>query len=152
MFVGGRLRNPLNGSYGHWAKHARWARDWRERTHLAIFEAVAAGPEAVFRAAQRMDPKAPKRVTFAALVPSRFDDDNLAACCKPLRDALKDAGLIHHDGPQSGHAFVYKQKAARGAGAVHGVRIGISLLPTLEGHDEPRETYRSTDVIATRDE
>ncbi|MGH7535342.1 MAG: hypothetical protein ACREMG_07140, partial [Gemmatimonadales bacterium] len=85
VFVPGPLTNPMNGSHGHWAKHARWVKDWRERTHLHLF--LALGPP---RGRDLLcDPATSKRVRFLARTHNAWDDDGLRAGLKPVRDALK---------------------------------------------------------------
>ncbi len=129
IFVPGKLTNPLNGSQGGWQKHARWAQQWRERTWLVIFEALATMRDVeAFRRARQTGASEPKRIAFHALVPSRFDDDNLRACLKPCRDALKDAGVVDDDRDRAGHAFVYTQEARRRAGTVYGVEIRVAVM------------------------
>ncbi len=117
VFVPGPLRNPMNGSHGHWSKHARWARQWRERTHLAVLEA------GVSWAGLRENQE--KRVTFLLHTHNRVDSDALGPMVKPCRDALIDVGLIRDDGPNSGNVFEYAQKIDR---ARRGVRITIEAL------------------------
>jgi len=123
VFVPGPLVNPMNGSHGHWAKHARWARTWRERAYLALFRDfmerrhLGSGP-------RMADGRVPKRITFLAQTGARWDDDNLRAGMKPIRDALKDAGIIHDDGPASGHTFCYEQIVNR---KERGVQITVEL-------------------------
>lgn len=99
IFIPGRLRNPLNGSWGGWRKHARLAKEWRERTAQYIF---------ADRQHWVIVPRAPKTVTFTAHVGAGWDDDNLPAAIKPIRDALVGT-VIHSDAPDSGHTFVYRQ-------------------------------------------
>jgi hypothetical protein len=48
--------------------------------------------------------------------------DGLRAGMKPMRDALKDAGLIDDDKPSAGHQFVYGQRIYR---ANRGVKITV---------------------------
>jgi hypothetical protein len=121
VFVPGHLRNPLNGSWGGWRKHARLAKDWRERTAQRVFLAT-------YRVGAALGtPRTPKRVTFTACVGRRWDTDNLPAAIKPLRDALVDARVIHDDGPDAGHEFVYAQQLVRKFGAARGVGIVVEL-------------------------
>lgn len=114
VFVPGPLYNPLNGPHGHWAQRAWWVRNVRTRTHGALLHAQALG---------RCSPAAPKRIEFLAQTGGTWDDDNLRAGLKPVRDALQDAGIIHSDAPRSGHVFVYAQVIDR---AHRGVRITIT--------------------------
>ncbi len=116
VFVPGHLRNPLNGSWGGWQKHARLAKDWRERTAQWIFFATDKGACAP---ATR-----PKMVTFTAHVGAGWDDDNLPAAIKPIRDALVDSGIVHSDAPDSGHHFTYRQIVDR---KHRGVEISVEM-------------------------
>jgi hypothetical protein len=122
VFVPGPLRNPMNGSHGHWSKHARWAREWRERTHAQLWVVVLQG----WPLPEEMATWKPKRITFMAHTARRWDDDNLRAGMKPMRDALKDAGLIDDDGPKSGHEFIYQQVIDRHH---RGVEITVEPRP-----------------------
>jgi hypothetical protein len=117
VFVPGRLRNPLNGSWGGWRKHARLARDWRERTAQRIFLAGSGRMTPAFLTAK-------KRVIFTAHVGRLWDSDNLPAALKPVRDGVAQHCCGGDDGPRSGHVFEYRQ-------AVHqerGVAIHVEVL------------------------
>lgn len=124
VFVSGKPRNPMNGSHEHWAKRARWAKGWRERTGMALMP---------HRSTTRLHawpwkPETAKRVTFVVYAAARFDDDNLRAVVKPCRDALTSCALLDDDRPSAGHTFLYAQaKPTRTAGAVHGIAITIAL-------------------------
>lgn len=104
FFLPWKLTNQLNGSHGHWAPRAKDRKRLREASHVL---------------ARRMtrpltaEASRPKRITFELRTWNPWDDDALAAACKPLRDGLMDAGVIHQDGPASGHRFVYTQSVAR---------------------------------------
>lgn len=115
--VPGQIRNPLNSTLSLW-KHRRLVKAWRDRTAEHARVALLLLP-----AWREVDPRAPKRVTFHATVARVFDDDNLRAAIKPLRDGLRDARVIHDDDPGSGHRFAYEQ--ARGIW--RGVRITVEL-------------------------
>jgi hypothetical protein len=115
IFVPGPIRNPLNGSHGHWSKHARWVKTERERTAYLILK--------LGWPAYSQSPTVPKRVDFLVYVARRFDDDNLAAACKPYRDALKDMRVIDDDGPARGHEFHYRQVVSKTRG------IEITVTP-----------------------
>ena len=132
VFVFGRPTHPLNGTlaHAHWSKRAKWAKGWRERAAAALLHWVTAqctpalGPHHPWLGR----PDTSKTVTFTVCGPSRFDDDNLRAVCKPVRDALKDMRVIDDDRPSAGHTFEYRQeKPTRRAGAVHGIAIKIEL-------------------------
>lgn len=122
VFVPGPLRNPMNGSHGHWSKHRRWAKDWRERTHQHLFVALRGRRDLPTAAA-------PKRVHFLLHTHNNWDDDAYGPGLKPVRDALKDAGVIHDDSKKSGHTFTYDQKIAR---AHRGVLITWDLASVSE--------------------
>jgi hypothetical protein len=101
IFVPGKLRNPLNGSWGGWRKHARLAKDWRERTAQHIFAE---------KGQWTIDARTPKRIIFMAQVGSLWDDDNLPAAIKPIRDALQGTVIVADDAT---HEFIYKQVVDR---------------------------------------
>ena len=129
IFVPGPLRNPSNGSYVHWSKHRKWARDWKDRVAQAVLEARW-GVERPFA-------RTPKRVAFLANVHTLFDDDNLASALKPVRDGLVDCGVIHGDGPNDGHEFVYAQQVNR-------QHRGVEIHVRLRGDDIDR-AYLTSD-------
>jgi len=124
IFIPGKLRNPLNGSWGGWRKHARLAKDWREHT-LAQFLVAWINAGRPYR-----DAHAPKTITFTAHVGAGWDDDNLPAAIKPIRDALVDAQVIHSDAPDSGHVFRYAQVVDR---THRGVEIAVLPSPPVGG-------------------
>ena len=69
-----------------------------------------------------------KRITFTVYGPARFDDDNLRAVCKPVRDSLKDLAVINDDRPSAGHVFEYEQaKPSRKTGSVYGIAVRVEL-------------------------
>jgi hypothetical protein len=119
VFIPGNLRNPLNGSWGGWPKHAKLAKQWRERTatRFLVQWIVAGRPPRT--------PTIPKVITFTAHVGRHWDDDNLPAAIKPIRDGLVDAGVIHSDAPDSGHTFTYAQCVDRND---RGVKITIHSI------------------------
>lgn len=135
IFVPGRPRNPLNGSHEHWSKRARWAKGWRERAQMALMREV--GQWGVNRVRKwPWNTTTPKRITFTIYGPSRFDDDNVRAVCKPVRDALKDMCVIDDDRESAGHTFLYAQaKPTRSAGAIHGIALRIELAAPVERAD-----------------
>ena len=102
IFVPGKLRNPLNGSWGGWRKHARLAKDWRERTAQALWA------EQRFQRIHLPNLVSPKRIMFTAHVGAKWDDDNLPAAIKPCRDALQGLVIVSDDG-SGGHEFLYRQ-------------------------------------------
>jgi hypothetical protein len=123
VFVPGRPRNPLNGSHEHWSKRARWAKGWRDKASSRLHNT---GTQGLGKLAWPWTAMHPKRITFTIYGPSRFDDDNVRAVCKPVRDSLKDMGVIDDDRPSAGHTFHYEQaKPTRKAGAPHGIAIRI---------------------------
>lgn len=94
------LVNPLNARE-HWRTRVRRAAVQRLDIVLSVLIRPGQGT------ALKANPSRPKRVLFEVWRPRRFDDDVVAAACKHLRDGLQDAKVIHHDGPKSGHEFVY---------------------------------------------
>lgn len=129
VFVSGRPRNPSNGSHGHWTKHARWAKSWRDCTASSVLDVLdVPDTRPAERAGWPWGAKAPKKITFTIYGASRFDDDNVRAVCKPVRDGLKDMHVIDDDRPSAGHVFEYSQaKPTRKAGSVYGISIRIEL-------------------------
>ena len=103
VWLPGLLVNPTNGSRGHWSKHSRWAKSWRDRTCMQILAVVGASRR------HGIYPKAPKLVTFTAHVGAEWDDDGLSSALKPCRDALQDMRIIDNDRPSAGHQFIYEQ-------------------------------------------
>jgi len=137
VFVPGPVKNPLNGSHGHWTKRARWAKGWRDKTSQAVLEGVPlyrCSTNGLVLGDVRVIPETPKRVVFLARTHNRMDDDNLRAALKPCRDGLRDMRVIHDDDPRSGHEFVYTQTIDR---AHRGVEIRVTLRDTpVEGAQE----------------
>ena len=128
VFVPGKPRNPLNGSHEHWSKRAKWAKGWRERAAVRILAHLPRAKNGVWSGYWTYLPAEPKRITFTIYGAARFDDDNLRAVCKPVRDALKDMAVIDDDRPSAGHTFLYEQaKPTRKAGATHGIAIRVEL-------------------------
>jgi hypothetical protein len=119
VFVPGRLTNPLNGPHGHWTKHRRWARTWRDATCMRILEAYNRQPI--------YDATVPKQVTFTLYVARLFDCDAAPATVKSCRDALIDMRVIHGDSPTHGHSFVYRQVVS--PPTKRGVEIHVAVLP-----------------------
>ena len=128
VWVPGRPSNPLNGSHAHWSKRARWAKGWRDRAGTRIWAAICGHePRAGWSGGWTFFAADPKLVTFTVYGPSRFDDDNLTAVVKPVRDALKDMAVIDDDRPSSGHLFVYEQaKPSRKPDSVYGIAVTIA--------------------------
>lgn len=106
VFVPGRLTNPLNGPHRHWSQRARWAKEWRTRVVIHVGAALGQQGGRLPAAA------APKRITFMARTGRTWDDDNLRAGLKPVRDGLIAAGVIDDDGGDR-HEFVYRQHVDR---------------------------------------
>lgn len=120
VFIPGALRNPLNGSLSraHWSVRSKWANGWKDRTVWAL----RSGAPLYQQAYDSMRLAEPKLVRFLAQTGARWDDDNLPAGIKPIRDALIGY-VIHSDAPGSGHLFEYAQVVNR---AHRGVRITIA--------------------------
>ena len=116
VFIPGKVVNPTNQRW-HWTGRMRWAKSWRNTTRLLV------GDMRFSRSGWLSTD--PKVVRFTLAVARRFDQDALGPCCKPLLDGLVDALLIHSDGPNSGHEFVYEQRVDR---KHPGVRIVVEAL------------------------
>lgn len=119
VFVPVRLVNPLNGAQGKWRETARRRRMHHDAVHAAIHAALGRAWKV------EAPPDQPKRVTFTLHVARGFDSDAWPAICKSFRDALADPaiGLIHDDGPDSGHVFEYRQVVKKPTG----VEIVVAL-------------------------
>jgi hypothetical protein len=100
LFVPGKLRARLNGSgsRAHWRVIAQETNGVRDKT-LAAF-ALAGYPTW----------KGPADVTFTAYVGRLWDDDNLPAAIKVIRDTSVRMILGTDDGPTCGHTFTYRQE------------------------------------------
>ena len=95
-----------NGSFGHWSTHSKKMRHWRNQTVFAI---------------GRNKPQQPLEkafVTFIRHSTREPDDDNLIISFKPVRDGLKDAGVIIDDDRKRLHARYKWQKAGAGKGFI----------------------------------
>jgi len=106
FFVPGILVNPTNQRW-HWTKRRAWAKQWREAG--AFLCRVTRGLHHPM-----WDPKS---INFHCRVRRMFDTDNLAACCKPLRDGIADE-LGVSDGPKGGIVWTYTQIVDRKAPGV----------------------------------
>lgn len=133
FFVECKLRNPLNGSHGYWASAAGWRKRLREKTRVtALCSEFARRRDRAFAAR-------PKRVEFRAHVWNLYDQDGLRAALKPVLDGCRDCGLIHSDGPGSGHVFAYAQQIDR---ARRGVEVTVDLLAERQAQGEPEQPGR----------
>jgi hypothetical protein len=111
IFIPGALRNYANGRV-HWRTEAAYRKRWR----LAV--GLVARPVGLAALATE-----PKHIHLDAQTFNRFDADGLANACKPILDGLVDAGVLHSDGPSSGHLVTYAQAINR---KERGVRITIT--------------------------
>lgn len=119
FFLSTRLIS-LNRRPAHWAMSSRIAR--KQRDAVAQVVLVTLGRKWHLKAAASR----PKRVVFTAYLARLMDDDNLRGAIKAARDGLVDSGLLHDDGPTSGHEFIYTQTP--GTARQHrGLRIAVSL-------------------------
>lgn len=119
VFVPTRLVNPTNARE-HWATRAKRAKMQREAVCWSVLEAM--GGMWVAPVGGR-HAKRPKRITLTGHVARKFDTDGLQAALKSCRDGLIDCGLIHSDGPDSGHSFTYRQVVSKPVG----VTISVAL-------------------------
>lgn len=116
VFVNGKLMN-LKTNRAHWSSAINYKRVWRQKVKLAVRFAIK-GPA-----------DTPKTITLAANVWNLFDEqDGLRAALSPVLDGLRDGGVIHDDGPTSGHTFRYAQTINR---AQLGVEIAVVPSPTV---------------------
>jgi hypothetical protein len=100
VFLPINLRNPMNGSWGSWQKHARLMRQMRDQATTALYLATTPAQRTEISVYAR----APKRITFRAYVGHLWDEnEGIPPACKPYRDSLVTMGVIHDDGPRSGH-------------------------------------------------
>ena len=116
VFLPGKLANYANGRV-HWRTEAAYRKRWRTLVVL-----VARG-----QGWPTLPPRAPKHVRLNAQTFNLFDDDGLRNACKPIVDGLVDAGVLHSDGPSSGHLVTYGQRIDRKA---RGVTITITPRST----------------------
>jgi hypothetical protein len=122
FWVSTRLVNPTN-ERGHWSARARRSTAQRDAVAQSVWTTLRASQAGiVWRLATPAT--TPKTVTFTAHVARKFDSDGLQAAMKSIRDGLQDCGLIHSDGPDSGHVFEYAQLVDR---ARRGVEITVRL-------------------------
>ena len=120
VFVPGTPAN-LKNKVGHWSTRRDWAKAWRERTAAALYPHRSSSILHTWP----WRSETPKRITFTVYGRSRFDDDNVALVCSPVRDALQDMRLIDNDGNVT-HRFVYTQAPpTRKTGAVYGIAIRV---------------------------
>jgi hypothetical protein len=114
VFVPTRLVNPTNVRE-HWSVRAKRAKVQRKACALTctyrMVDALRSGNLGMLGHPENL-----KRITFTAHVTRKFDDDGLQSALKHIRDGLQDAGLIHSDGPDSGHVFTYAQRVAKPTG------------------------------------
>lgn len=96
LFVSGQLRNPLNGSHGHWSAHARSARLWKQRVWVAWVQAETPQRDG------------PCHFHFTAYTGRAWDEEEgVMAACKAIRDQVVRCVCGTDDSPKSGHRFTY---------------------------------------------
>jgi hypothetical protein len=124
VFVPTRLVNPTNARE-HWSARSKRAKAQRDAVALAVWSALRDPVRWKRTVVWRITalPTTPKRISLVGHVARRFDTDGLQAAMKSVRDGLQDCGLIHDDGPDSGHTFTYSQRVAKPLG----VSITISM-------------------------
>lgn len=127
LFVFGQLRSRLNGSgsRAHWSKIMAESNRWRTATTAAY---LLAGCPTWDGSAQ---------ITFTAYVGRLWDDDNLPAALKVIRDTSVKAILGTDDGPTCGHTFTYRQEVRRDP-AERGVLISVTPGARGAGGDNER--------------
>lgn len=75
-----RIRNPLNGSQGHWAVKAKRRKKERADMYVLCGACWTNGEW----------PKLPVTVLLTRIAPRKFDTDGLAAAFKSVRDGIAD--------------------------------------------------------------
>jgi hypothetical protein len=118
VFVPVRPYNPLNTRL-HWGARARRAKQQRDAVSLAVWGVLRGQAPRWYVLAPATSSKA---IELTAHVGRLMDDDGLSAALKSYRDGLQDCGLIHDDGPTSGHVFTCRQQA----GKPYGVTITVA--------------------------
>jgi hypothetical protein len=124
LWIPGRLEGPGRRGSTHWRIEAGYRKRWK----LAVWGTVQ---RALWR--RVIDPRAPKRIHFHAVVGGPWDDDNLPYGCKGARDGLIKAGLIQDDRRSAGHVFTYSQETRRDR-ARWGLRIRVEEGPLSAKH------------------
>jgi hypothetical protein len=112
VWVPTRLVNPTN-EHGHWRLRAHRAKTQRAAIQASVLNAM--GRPSFTHFAFTPD-HIPKRITLTGHMARRLDPDNFVSACKTIVDGLRDAKVIHSDGPDSGHRFVYAQRVAKPTG------------------------------------
>lgn len=101
------LRLPsLTNVRWHWRKVANLKRRQKDHVFLAL------------RCAQLPLPRPPLTVTITRVGPRRLDDDNLAASCKYVRDAI--AAAVGVDDGSAQYTWRYEQRVGK-----YGVEVEI---------------------------
>lgn len=96
FFVPGQLKNPLNGSHGHWSARHRSAAIWKERTWAAWVQAETPQVDG------------PAHFHFTAYTGRRWDEEEgIMAAIKPIRDQAVRCVCGTDDSPAAGHRFTY---------------------------------------------
>lgn len=123
--IDAKLKNPLNGSGGA-TKAARFAGAARRRAERLVGQRLA-----YLLTLGRSHP-ARSVVVLTRVSPKAFDDDNLAAACKSIRDGMATAWGID-DGSDE---VVWLYDAEKGAPRQHRVRASLWVLPVAQSDDE----------------
>jgi hypothetical protein len=125
VFVPTRLVNPTNERAAHWGGRATRAKRQRAAVAMAVWAALRNPSREARMTVWRITakPETPKHITLTGHVARKLDGDGLQAALKHCRDGLIDCGLIHDDGPDSGHRFDYAQVVR----APTGVLITVAL-------------------------
>jgi hypothetical protein len=111
-----RLKNPLNGSWGHWAPKARERRE--QRTTVGL---VCSAPLAEYRTGLAKAYIGRVVVTIERVAPRQLDDDNLRAACKAVRDGAADALEVDDREPR----VEWRYEQSRGKPREYAVRIVV---------------------------
>ena len=110
------LKNPLNGSHGHWREHAARRKVLRSLARCYTIKGNSAALR-LMRNEWRVI-----IVTLTRVSPRPFDDDNLRAAFKGVRDGVADA--LQFDDAHPKFRWEYAQE--RGKPKQNAVRIEIA--------------------------
>lgn len=94
-----RLHNPLNGNREHWTKIAKRRKEERQAAYLAFHNFHIC-----------IDPL-PLKITLTRIAPRLFDDDNLGAAFKSIRDGIADR--LNIDDGSDKIKFEYQQRKGK---------------------------------------
>ena len=116
--IPGRIKSVGQNRGTRWGK-GDYNRKWRFAAGVIVKEQMR------LKGWLGIDPALPKAIVFKSYTRNFLDDDNLRPAFKPIRDALKDAGVINDDRPSAGHTFDYQQEIDRKSPLRVAIRIAL---------------------------